>query len=161
MNFKQRTFAIGIFCLAFCWCADRAVASPLCVSNSSDLEADLVNWYAIPSGVNEIRLVQKTYQLDKSLTLSSLTGNSLILRGGYDATCENETVAPANTIIDGGGLYGINLSSNNNVLVEGLTFAHLTGFHLEGSLTELRCNCGMTFFMTFGSVRPRTCQVYG
>ena len=66
---------------------------------------------------------------------SSNQGYSLTLKGGYDATFQNQTLDPENTILDGGDLYGVlHLRQDNggDVYVEGLTIQNSNWWNLSG-----------------------------
>ena len=89
-----------------------------------------------------IKIRQGTYDVGDILVnpsqgfyYSSNQGYSLTLKGGYDATFQNQTLDPENTILDGGDLYGVlHLRQDNggDVYVEGLTIQNSNWWNLSG-----------------------------
>jgi hypothetical protein len=66
---------------------------------------------------------------------SSNQGYSLTLKGGYDATFQNQTLDPQNTILDGGDQYAVlHIVQDNggDVYVEGLTIQNSNWWNLSG-----------------------------
>jgi len=93
-----------------------------CVNNASELQSALTT--AVSNGENDtIKIVQGTYS--GNFIYASDESNSLTLKGGYTEGCASQTVDPANTILDGGGLDMVLALGNNgtaNFSLESLTF---------------------------------------
>ena len=89
-----------------------------------------------------IKIRQGTYNVgdisvnpSQGFYYSSNQGYSLTLKGGYDATFQNQTLDPHNTILDGGDLYGVlHIVQDNggDVYVEGLTIQNSNWWNLSG-----------------------------
>jgi hypothetical protein len=123
-----------------------AFGAVICATNdSTDTDCtDGVCWLdsaldlAEANGEDDVILIrQGTYYANEysGFDYSSNQGYSLTLKGGYDATFQNQTLSPQNTILDGGDLYGVlNLQYYNggDVYVEGLTIQNSHWWNLSG-----------------------------
>ena len=99
-----------------------SIGATFCVGDETELQTALTT--AVSNGEdNSIKIVQGTY--NGNFTYASTEGNSLTMEGGYTEGCVSRTIAPANTILDGGGTdMVLALVSQGAAIfsVEGLTF---------------------------------------
>ena len=92
-----------------------------CVSNPTELQTALTT--AASNGEDDtIQIVQGTYS--GNFTYASYEANSLTVEGGYTSGCASQVIAPANTVLDGGGtdtVLALVSQGAANFSVEGLT----------------------------------------
>lgn len=103
-----------------------------CVSTVGGLNAALIQARSANS-TTVIELQQGTYHVG-STSLASNGGaalNAVQLLGGYDSGCNNRTVNPENTILDGDNVQGTgiwgNLYMQGSLTIEGIRFQHFPG----------------------------------
>jgi hypothetical protein len=112
---------LAVFCItSLVFLAGGAWAAEFCVSNVTDLQADL-NAAAGNGEDNVIMVVQGTYIGHFSY---SGGGHNITLRGGYTKGCASREVNPENTILDGGNtgrVLVLDDYSGGNFYVEGFT----------------------------------------
>lgn len=145
---KRNWFIYGLFMLFFF--ASQAFSATICVvPDPLDTDcSDGVCWLdsaldlAEANGADDVLLIrQGTYYANEysGFDYSSNQGYSLTLKGGYDATFQNQTLDPQNTILDGGDQYSVlklRQDYSGDIYVEGLTIQNnnwynVSGFHVH------------------------------
>jgi hypothetical protein len=120
------------------------------------LDIALSNWQLDSTELYDIRIVKGTHVLSGDLQyLQGYSGNNgygdLNLRGGYDPGCQTRTLLASNTILTGPVTYGFAISGVGNMLVEGLTFDHVSNYGLEFDAQALEARKIIVRNMNVGS----------
>ena len=104
-----------------------AAALDYCVGSTAELDNALVVATAPTGQTVVIKLRQGTYHVGGSFLMHWHEYNAMQLLGGYDATCENRTLAASNTILDGDGAHMEGIRLHSHFTVEGLRFQNISG----------------------------------
>ena len=119
---KKNIFGCFTFVVVLFLLSGLSFAQTFCVSDPTEFQTALTT--AQSNGEDDtIQIVQGTY--NGNFTYASTEVNSLTIEGGYSEGCEERTIDPANTILDGGGTDSVLMLVTNAVaadfFVEGLT----------------------------------------